>query len=122
MPTTAERVYSILQDMQRTAGLEPLKRLFWIELNYERANEPFSTRGWAEAAAKALFEPPVLLSTCCGVADWRHVPVRPLTTQERHRGRQLARCLATTACSTAPAAPLRTCDRGIRSQGTCGVC
>jgi hypothetical protein len=35
---------SILNLLQNFTGLEPLKRLFWSELNYDRANQPLSTR------------------------------------------------------------------------------
>ena len=37
-------------------GMEPLKCLFWSELNYGRVDEPISRRGWPPAAVDALAE------------------------------------------------------------------
>lgn len=35
-------------------GLEPLKQLFWSELNYERVDQPLSLRGWPDAEKRRL--------------------------------------------------------------------
>lgn len=43
-------------------GLDPLKRLFWQELNYDRVNEPISSRDWAEADRVELAADPLLLA------------------------------------------------------------
>ena len=43
-------------------GLEPLKQLFWSELNYQRVNQPLSRRGWTESAHDALADDPVLFA------------------------------------------------------------
>ncbi|HAV10003.1 MAG TPA: hypothetical protein DCX22_00035 [Dehalococcoidia bacterium] len=42
--------------------MEPLKQLFWSELNYDRINQPLSQRCWNQTAANALFEDPVLFA------------------------------------------------------------
>lgn len=34
-------------------GPDPLKELFWSELNYQRVNEPISRQGWGKAAKVA---------------------------------------------------------------------
>ena len=43
--------------------LDALKKLFWSELNYVRANEPLSTRTWADGTAESLADPPLLFAT-----------------------------------------------------------
>jgi hypothetical protein len=45
-----------------TGGLDPLKQLFWTELNYQRVNQPLSRRGWSETAADALADDPLLFA------------------------------------------------------------
>ena len=61
MPRPANQ-QSVLNLLENLNGLEPLKELFWNELNYERINEPVSRRGWNETAAKALADDPVLFA------------------------------------------------------------
>ena len=58
---TARR-QAILDLLQNLSGLEPLKRLFWSELNYEPVNTPLSHQGWPPAVATALAEDPVLFA------------------------------------------------------------
>ncbi|MBM3142800.1 MAG: hypothetical protein FJ005_07125 [Chloroflexi bacterium] len=48
--------------LKNLRGLEPLKQLFWSELNYDRVNQPLSRRGWNQTAANALAEDPVLFA------------------------------------------------------------
>jgi hypothetical protein len=55
-------VLSLLQQLP-TRKLDALKQLFWSELNYDRANQPLSTRKWPEATRQALTELPILLAT-----------------------------------------------------------
>lgn len=43
-------------------GLEPLKKLFWSELNYERVNQPLSRRGWTDNTSNTLVEDPLLFA------------------------------------------------------------
>ena len=57
-----EREQSVLELLQDLRGLEPLKKLFWSELNYDRVNQPLSRRGWNQTAANALAEDPVLFA------------------------------------------------------------
>ena len=53
-------VWRILEGLE---GLDPLKELFWSELNYERVNQPLSCRNWGKAATDALAEDPVLFAS-----------------------------------------------------------
>ena len=53
---------SVLDLLKNLRGLEPLKQLFWSELNYERVNQPLSRRGWTNTAVSALAEDPVLFA------------------------------------------------------------
>ncbi|MDH7498989.1 MAG: Eco57I restriction-modification methylase domain-containing protein [candidate division NC10 bacterium] len=52
----------ILDLLNNLRGLEPLRRLIWSELNYDRVNQPLSRSGWSEAASKALAEDPLLFA------------------------------------------------------------
>lgn len=54
-----ESVYTLLHDFH---GPDPLKRLFWSELNYDRANQPLSTRDWSDDERTALTGEPLLLA------------------------------------------------------------
>lgn len=56
-------VLKLLATLSRHHSLEPLKELFWSELNYERANRPLSRRGWPDKTTAALFEDPLLFAT-----------------------------------------------------------
>ena len=60
--TRLERQQPVQDLLKRLRGLEPLKELFWTQLNYERINQPLSRRPWPETAAKALAEDPILLA------------------------------------------------------------
>ncbi len=55
-----KRVKDLLDDF---GGLDPLKRLFWSELGYERKGSPLSTRGWPEGASGSLAEEAVILAS-----------------------------------------------------------
>ena len=44
-------------------GGEPLRRLFWSELNYERRDDPLSTRGWPETVSGVLAGGPTILAS-----------------------------------------------------------
>ena len=57
-----ERERSVLDLLKNLRGLEPLKKLFWSELNYDRVNQPLSRRGWSQTAANVLAEDPVLFA------------------------------------------------------------
>ncbi len=64
-----ENILNILQDFH---GIEPLKELFWTELNYDRKNEGISYQNWTDTAKNALAEEPTLLATG-GIDDAFHV-------------------------------------------------
>src|ERR1035437_8827501 len=57
-----ERQQSVLDLLKGLRGIEPLKQLFWSELNYQRVNQPLSRRGWTESASQALADDPVLFA------------------------------------------------------------
>src|SRR5438093_5190199 len=57
-----ERQQNVLDLLKGLRSIEPLKQLFWSELNYQRVNQPLSRRGWAESASKALAADPVLFA------------------------------------------------------------
>jgi type I restriction-modification system DNA methylase subunit len=58
-----ERQQTVLNLLHDLNGQERLKRLFWTELNYDRANSPISRKGWGEQASSALADDPVLFAT-----------------------------------------------------------
>src|SRR5438093_11215846 len=58
----AERQQNVLGLLKELRGIEPLKKLFWSELNYQRVNQPLPRRGWPESASKALADDPVLFA------------------------------------------------------------
>ena len=55
-----QRILGILQDFH---GIEPLKELFWGELNYDRQNDPISPSDWTATAQSAVAEDPLLFAT-----------------------------------------------------------
>ena len=55
-----EAILNILQDFN---GIEPLRELFWTELNYDHQNGDISRRGWTDTAKNALAEEPILFAT-----------------------------------------------------------
>jgi hypothetical protein len=57
-----ERQQNVLDLLKGLRGIEPLKQLFWSELNYQRVNEPLSRRGWTDSASQALADDPVLFA------------------------------------------------------------
>ena len=57
-----ERQQNVLDLLKGLRGIEPLKQLFWSELNYQRVNQPLSRRGWTESANKVLADDPMLLA------------------------------------------------------------
>ena len=56
-------VLNLLFALREARSLEPLKQLFWSELNYERANQPLSRRSWSDRTSNLLLENPLLLAT-----------------------------------------------------------
>lgn len=57
-----ERQQAILGILKNLRGLDPLKELFWTQLNYQRINQPVSRRGWTETARQALADDPLLFA------------------------------------------------------------
>lgn len=53
------RVFDLLEDLR---GTEPLKRLFWSELGYDRRDDTLSRRGW-ENVSGVLAEDPVIVAS-----------------------------------------------------------
>lgn len=51
------RVKKLLDSFE---GGEPLRRLFWSELSYERRDDPLSTRGWPETVTDMLAGEPTI--------------------------------------------------------------
>ena len=58
-----ERQTTIQNILQRLDGLQPLKELFWTELNYDRQNDLISRRDWSGSAQSAAAEDPLLFAT-----------------------------------------------------------
>ena len=55
-----ENILNILQNLR---GIEPLRELFWTELNYDRQNDGIPRQEWTDTAKNALAEDPVLFAT-----------------------------------------------------------
>ncbi|MBA3019243.1 MAG: Eco57I restriction-modification methylase domain-containing protein [Proteobacteria bacterium] len=79
---------TIFEILNNFKGIEPLKELFWTELNYDRVNESLSRRGWPKTATEVLAEDPVLFASG-GQGDEFHIIYSRLSsdrlfiTQER---------------------------------------
>ncbi|NLB60239.1 MAG: hypothetical protein GX806_04100, partial [Lentisphaerae bacterium] len=61
--STTERQEAVLHILQNLRDLATLKKLFWEELNYDRANRTLSTRQWPESARQPLAETPILFAS-----------------------------------------------------------
>lgn len=59
-------VQELLKTLSQQHTIDPLKKLFWSELNYDRADETLSRSNWPESTARLLTENPVLLATGYG--------------------------------------------------------
>lgn len=57
-----DRTHAIHSLLKQFEGLEPLKQLFWTELNYPRINRPISRNQWTEAQRSLLAEDPILFA------------------------------------------------------------
>jgi hypothetical protein len=79
-----ERQQSVLDLLHGLKGQEPLKKLFWTELNYDRASSPISRRGWGEQASSALADDPVLFAT--GGKDFHVIHARLKSENSRLLG------------------------------------
>ena len=63
MPQDPDHQENILNILKNLRGLDPLKELFWTELNYDRKNDGISRQNWTDTANNALAEDPVLFAT-----------------------------------------------------------
>ena len=63
---------NILDILQNFRGIDPLRKLFWTELNYDHQNDQISRRDWTYTAKNALADDPVLFATG-GTDDDFHV-------------------------------------------------
>ena len=72
MPQAPNHQETILRLLKNFHGIEPLRELFWTELNYDRQNDQISRWDWADTAKNALAEDPVLFATG-GTGDAFHV-------------------------------------------------
>src|SRR5579863_4454696 len=70
--TTTREVFRLLEDLRGQHSLEPVKKLFWTELNYDHAHQTLSRRDWPEKVANVLSEDPLLFATA-GDGDNFHV-------------------------------------------------
>lgn len=61
--TQIKRQQTIFDLLRNFQGTEPLKELFWRELNYERINESLSRRPWTDTVSKVLADDPVLFAS-----------------------------------------------------------
>ena len=63
MPQDPNHQENILNLLKNLRGLEPLKELFWTELNYDRQNNGIPRGDWGDTARNALAEDPILFAT-----------------------------------------------------------
>ena len=83
--TRPERQQTVLDILKDFRGPEPLKQLFWSELNYSRVNTPLSRRGWNATAAGSLAADPVLFATG---GDGFHIIHSRLSTDKLPMGQE----------------------------------
>ena len=72
MPHDLDHQANIPNILKNLRGIEPLRELFWTELNYDRQNEGISYQNWTDTAKNALAEEPILFATG-GIGDAFHV-------------------------------------------------
>ncbi len=71
MPESHLRHQQAVSDLlSHFKGIEPLKKLFWSELSYDRVNRNLSRRDWNHSVSNLLADDPVLLASG---ADGFHV-------------------------------------------------
>jgi hypothetical protein len=57
-----DRQSAVLEILSNLKGIDPLKELFWNQLNYDRVNQSVSRKGWNETASKALADDPLIFA------------------------------------------------------------
>jgi len=66
--TTQAKVAELLNGLKQ--GPEPLNELFWSVLNYDRVNQPLSTRDWTENQKQGITESPLLFASAGSGGDF----------------------------------------------------
>ena len=89
MPHDSNNQENILDILQNFHGIEPLKALFWSELNYDRQNDEIPRRDWTDTVRNALANDPILLASGGTDAAFHVIYTHlnsdrlPLTTERR---------------------------------------
>ena len=68
MPQDLNHQETILNILKNLQGIEPLRELFWTELNYDRQNDGIPRGDWGDTARNTLAEDPILFATG-GIGD-----------------------------------------------------
>ena len=63
MPQDLNHQETILNILKNLQGIDPLRELFWTELNYDRQSHGIPRHDWTDTAKNALVEDPVLFAT-----------------------------------------------------------
>lgn len=58
-----EQQQAVFETLRSLRGIDPLKQLFWSQLNYDRVSRSLSRRGWKENLADLLVDDPILLAS-----------------------------------------------------------
>ena len=83
-PSHQTRILDLLQNFH---GIEPLKELFWRELNYDRQNDPISRESWTPRDISSTADAPLLFATAGNNSEFQLIYTRlnserlPLTAE-----------------------------------------
>ena len=83
-PSHQTRILDLLQNFH---GIEPLKELFWRELNYDRQNDPISRESWTPRDISSTEDAPLLFATAGNNSEFQLIYTRlnserlPLTAE-----------------------------------------
>ncbi len=75
---------TILDLLRGLKGIEPLKELFWTELNYDRANALIPTGSWTDTERAALAGDPLLFATAGQDNDFHILYCRLHSSNQLH--------------------------------------
>ena len=87
MPHDSSHQTRILDILQNFRGIQPLKELFWRELNYDRHNDPISRGDWNQSDKSNVVDDPLLFATGGGESGFHLIYIRldsdrlPLTAE-----------------------------------------
>ena len=87
MPHDSSHQTRILDILQNFHGIEPLKQLFWGELNYDRHDDPISRGDWNQSDKSNVVDDPLLFATGGGDSGFHLIYTRldsdrlPLTAE-----------------------------------------